>query len=654
MVGPYPEHREEPPSRLEEVVRRVGGSIRQAMHPPLFYYWRMAERIELRGAEIGWLTDAELRVRVDALRRRLSSDGFRHELVVEAFALVREQADRVLGMRHFPVQLIGGWVLLRGRVAEMQTGEGKTLTATLAAATAALAGVPVHIITVNDYLVQRDADLMGALYRALGLTVSAVTAKMDPLEKHQAYGADITYCTNKQLVFDYLRDQLVLGASPGRLRRGVKALSTQEPHSGQLLLRGLCYGIVDEADSILIDEARTPLIISDGGQSSSVALRTYRDALEFARALRADEDYVLRPREREVELMAAGEARLEHFATTAGGVWRGKRRREELVQQALHALHLFHRDHHYLVRDDKVHIIDEFTGRLMSDRSWERGLHQLIEVKEGCEPTGQHITRAKISYQRFFRRYLHLAGMTGTACEVRGELWPVYGLNVVTVPTNKPLRRRALPQRTYGSAEARWQAIVERVLRLRDEGRAVLVGTRSVAGSERLSELLTEAGIEHQVLNARQDSAEADIIAAAGNVGRVTVATNMAGRGTDIKLDQAVATAGGLHVIASERHEAGRIDRQLCGRCGRQGDPGSFEIWCSLEDDLFTSFLPAHWRLVGVMLTGRGQRLPAWAGNALGNYAQKRAERYHGRLRRRLLKLDDRLGDLLAFSGKLE
>ena len=654
VTGLYPEHREEPPTPLDQAARQLGGSVRQAFGSYAFSYWGAVRRIEARGEELSKVSDSELRTAVDDLRRNLVSRGFRRELGIEAFALVREQADRTLGMRHFPVQLIGGWVLLQGRVAEMQTGEGKSLTATLAAATAALAGVPVHVITVNDYLVQRDAELMGPLFRALGLRVSAVNAEMQPQAKREAYRADITYCTNKQLVFDYLRDRLALGSSPGWLRVGLESLSLEQPRGEQVLLRGLCFGIVDEADSVLIDEARTPLIISSGSECAPSAERTYREALEFARVLNAGEDYLMRVKEREIELTESGEARLERFGNSAGGLWRGKHRREDLMHQALNALHFFHRDRDYLVRDDKVHIIDEFTGRLMSDRSWERGLHQLIEAKEGCQLTGQHLTRAKISYQRFFRRYLHLCGMTGTASDVRGELWSVYGLNVVKVPTNKPLRRRALSERMFRSSDARWLAIVSRVQQMRDEGRSVLVGTRSVEGSERLSQLLTESGIQHQVLNARQDRGEADIVAGAGGARRVTVATNMAGRGTDIKLDATVAMAGGLHVIASERHEARRIDRQLFGRCGRQGDPGSFEAILSLEDELLISFSPVHWRRLAGMISPRQGPLPGWAGKMLSYCAQTRAEGHHSKLRRRLLKLDDQLGDLLAFSGKAE
>jgi preprotein translocase subunit SecA len=419
------------------------------------------------------------------------------------------------------------------------------------------------------------------------------------------------------------------------------------------LLRGLCFVIVDEADSVLVDEARTPLIISNVGDSSQEE-RVYAEAIAMARQMDTGADFLIRPREHDVELTDRGRRRAAELAEPYGGVWVGPRRREELMRRALAALYLFQRDKQYLVRGGKVQIVDEYTGRVMADRSWERGLHQMIEAKEGCAITGQQETLARISYQRFFRRYLRVAGMTGTAREVTRELWAVYRLPVVTMPTNRPVRRQRLPDEVYLTADEKWTAIVAAVRRLQAEGRPVLVGTRSVAASEHLSALLTASGLAHQILNAHQDQEEAEVIARAGEGGRVTVATNMAGRGTDIRLAPGVADLGGLHVLATERHDARRIDRQLFGRCGRQGDPGSYQVIVSLEDEIVHDFFKGHALRLRRLFPQRGRPLPAWLGELLVSVAQRAAERHHGRARRALLRIDDQLSDLLAFAGRSE
>jgi preprotein translocase subunit SecA len=654
VAGHYPERFFEPLPYLDRIAQEAGGALRQLYAARPSGYWRAVRRIDRRGEAFKTLSDAELSARAAALRGPLRIHGFRADLVEESFAVIRELSSRVLGMRHFPVQLIGGLVLLDGRIAEMQTGEGKSLTATLAAATAALAGVPTHVITVNEYLVGRDAEIMGPLYSALGLTLGSVTVDMAPGAKRDAYRADIVYCTNKQVVFDYLRDRLTLEGAPSPLRARLESIYSEQPRFDRVMLRGLCFGIVDEADSVLIDEARTPLIIAQDAQDLEAAQTLYREALSFADALLPGKDYVHRVEDRQVDLTDAGKGRLEQFGASAGGLWRGRLRREDLVTMALTARHVFRRDHDYLVKDDKVHIIDEFTGRLMSDRSWEQGLHQLIETKEGVPLTGQQTTRARISYQNFFRRYLRLAGMTGTAADVRGELWAVYRLGVVAVPTNRPSRRRIARDRVHLTAKEKWAAVAAASAAAQRGGRAVLIGTRSVAASEQASQCLTEAGLKHRVLNARQDREEAETIAEAGKSGTVTVATNMAGRGTDILLDQPVAEAGGLHVIMTERHEARRIDRQLAGRCGRQGDPGRVEAHLSLEDELLGKFAPRHYLVVLRSLSRVLNSVPSGPGRLLAHAAQRRAERHSARIRRSVLRIDERLGDLLAFSGRPE
>jgi preprotein translocase subunit SecA len=637
----YPERAEAREGRLERLMtaaRYVAGrasSGRKRLE-------RIVAATDAASNGLETITQEELLARAGSLRQRLRRAGHRDfALAAECFALVREAAARAIGQRHFDVQLVGGWAMLNGMLAEMETGEGKTIAATLTASTAALAGRAVHVITVNDYLAERDAQTMGPIYQALGLSVGCVKQGMDPESRRAAYRCDVTYCSNKEIAFDYLRDRMVLGGKPRAIAMKMGALAG-EGVGRRLLLRGLQFAIVDEADSVLVDEARTPLILStEAKQSQEETL--HEQALKLARAL--DEDHY-EIRDNGVQITDAGLDRLEELCERLSGVWRGPRRREQLVRQALSALHIFRRDKHYLLREGKVVIIDENTGRLMPDRSWEQGLHQLIELKEGCEVTGRRETLARISYQRFFRRYVHLAGMTGTASEVAPELWAVYRLRVAKIPTNKPSRRARHPDRIYGSSERKWRAVVERIRELRAAGRPVLVGTRSVGASEELARHLEEAGVPFRLLNARQDREEAEIVARAGEPGCVTVATNMAGRGTDIKLGAGVAEAGGLHVITTELNDSARIDRQLFGRCARQGDPGSCEAILAIEEDLVASFLP----LAAARLRHLGE-VPSALGKPVFAAAQWRAERAHSRARRDLLDLDDYLGDVLAFSG---
>jgi len=642
--SPYPERDEPHEGKLDRIiatVRYIGGSVRTGSR-------RLKNIVEVTGEQakgLDALSEQELRSRAAALRPRLRRDGFSSiALTGEAFALVREAASRTIGLRHFDVQLVGGWAMLRGMLAEMETGEGKTLTATLAAATAALAGRAVHIVTVNDYLAERDAEWMRPIYEMLGLSVGCIRQGMEPDARRAAYGCDVTYCSNKEIAFDYLRDRMVLGGKPRAIAMKIDALGGGGANR-RLLLRGLQFAIVDEADSVLVDEARTPLILSAEARHGQEEL-VHRQALSLAKQL-TDADYHMV--NGAIELTANGESNLEQLAQPLSGIWRGPRRREQLVRQGLTALHIFQRDKHYLVRDGKVVIIDEHTGRLMPDRSWEQGLHQLIEIKEECEVTGRRDTLARISYQRFFRRYVHLSGMTGTASEVSSELWGVYRLRVARISTHKPMRRVRYADQVYGRSEKKWQAVIASIEAHRAAGRPVLVGTRSVAASEQLAALLDAAKLPYRLLNARQDQHEAEIVAQAGAPGCITVATNMAGRGTDIKLAPGVAESGGLHVIATELNDSGRIDRQLFGRCARQGDPGSCEAILAIEEDLVKSFFPlAEARF-------RDQRsLPASLGKTIFRIAQWRAERSHSKARRELLDLDDYLGDVLAFSGRGE
>jgi preprotein translocase subunit SecA len=652
-VGAYPQREDIRDSWLDRTAASTTGFLRQHIYRRSKGYLRFVNEVNRQAEALDGLGDLELRLRIKDLRQHLYSEGLKDELVAQSFSLVREFATRRLGMRHHDVQLYGGRVMLNGMIAEMETGEGKTMTATLPACTAALAGIPVHIVTVNDFLVLRDAKWMGPVYQALGLTVGTITEDMDLEQRRTAYACDITYCTNKQLVFDYLKDRLLLGQDNRRLNMQLEGLYKEHPRTSRLLMRGLCFAIVDEADSVLVDEARTPLVISNKGDAEQEEI-TYREAIRIAQKLASPRDFTIRMRDKHVDLTDFGKAQIAHQVRGYGGIWSGAKRRNELVQQALAALHLYLADKHYLLKEGKIQIIDEYTGRVMPDRSWERGLHQMIESKEGCTITGRQETLARISYQRFFRRYLRLSGMTGTAREIAGELWSVYRLNVVTIPTNRPMLRKTVPDRVFGTADMKWCAIVDYVKEMHQQKRPVLIGTRSVANSEQIDRLLTAAGLPHQVLNARQDQEEAQIIVQAGQPGKITVATNMAGRGTDIKLAPGVADAGGLHVLATERHDACRIDRQLFGRGGRQGDPGSYQAMVSLEDDLVREYFGESLPRLFAWWVKRNKPLPGWLGLPIVMIAQSSAERHHSKTRRELLKLDDNLGDMLAFSGRTE
>ncbi len=651
--GAYPERARPHLGKLDQAAARMGSVVSRVWHGQRPTWNSIPGLVAVAALPLEGLDDRALRTHADELRRLLRREGLRRDLVARAFAIVREVAGRTLGLRHFDVQLMGGWVLLHGMVAEMETGEGKTLTATLPACTLALAGVPVHIITVNDYLAARDAEWMGPVYRALGLTVGVIKHGLDLKARRQAYAADITYCTNKELVFDYLKDRLVLGKRADAIHLQLERVAGQASRAKNLLLRGLHYAIVDEADSVLVDEARTPLIIS-GESGLSLEQAVYETALSLADRLQPEQDFFLERGERHIRLTEGGCGKLEEWCRPLGGLWTGRIRREQLVQQALTARHLFVRDRDYLVKDEKIQLIDEFSGRVMGDRSWEHGLHQMIETKESCPLTSQRDARARITYQRFFRKYLRLAGMTGTAREIRGELWSVYRLPVVSIPTNRPVRRTGPPDTVFPTAAAKWDAAVRRIQAVHRAGRPILVGTRSVAASEHLSELLTAAGLPHRVLNARQDEEEATIIAQAGELGRITVATNMAGRGTDIKLAAGIAESGGLYVLATERHEARRIDRQLFGRCGRQGDPGSYEVFLSLEDEIVQQFGRRASQVAALFQVRRGRPISSWLGAWIFGQAQRKAERVHARMRRDILKMDEQLETTLAFTGRLD
>jgi preprotein translocase subunit SecA len=630
--------------------------LRDLLQRDLRVMRRVAQDALSRAEAMDALGDDELRALAASLRPRLRALGYTPELVAETFALIRSAAARSLGQQHFASQLMAGYALLRGRLAEMATGEGKTFCATLPACTVALAGYPVHVITVNDYLAKRDAEKMQPLYDFLGLSVGVVVQGMEKPLRRAAYAQDITYATNKEVAFDYLRDRVAIKGRGSRLHQAARVLRGQAEGDEALVMRGLYYALVDEADSVFIDEARTPLILS-ASRGGAEDMADCAAALALAAELDEGEDYRVDPQAHRVVLTDAGQAQLDDYAEehaeTLGGVWTSPRAREERLRQALAALHLYRRDEQYVVAEDKVQIVDESTGRLMPDRSWERGLHQMIEAKEGVAPTPRRETLARLTYQRLFRRYLHLSGMTGTAAEAAREIRTVYGLQVVRVPLNRPSRRVYLPDVLLPTLAAKWEAVAASAQAMAAQGRPVLIGTRSVRASEQISAVLTAHGIAHALLNAKQDADEAAVVSEAGQAGRVTVATNMAGRGTDIELGEGVDARGGLHVILTEFHDSRRVDRQLFGRSARQGDAGSCQAIVSLEDEVFTVAVPGPTALLQRLLS-EGRRLPAGASAALRWLAQWMTERRHTAVRLSNLKQDRQLDQSLAFTGKGE
>ena len=547
----------------------------------------IVDKIEALRPEMTALTDEELKGKTKEFKDRLANGETLDDLLVEAFAVVREAARRVLGMEHYRVQLIGGIILHQGRIAEMRTGEGKTLVSTLPAYLNALEGKGVHIVTVNDYLAHRDAEWMGAVHEFLGLKVGCVLNSMEKDERREAYNCDITYITNNELGFDYLRDNMVI-------------------YKAQLVQRGLHYAIIDEVDSVLIDEARTPLIIS--GQSGK-STKLYEVCDILARQLEKGEyrelskmdalmgemveesgDFVVNEKDKIVNLTESGVKKVEDFFHIENLADPENLEIQHNIILALRANYLMFRDRDYVVQDDKVMIVDEFTGRIMPGRRYSDGLHQAIEAKEKVQVKRESKTLATITFQNFFNKYDKKCGMTGTAQTEEKEFRDIYGMDVIEIPTNRPVQRKDLHDSVYKTKKEKLRAVVRDIKETHETGQPVLVGTINIDASEELSRMLNREGIPHKVLNAKFHELEAEIVKDAGVHGAVTIATNMAGRGTDIKLDDAAREAGGLKIIGTERHESRRIDNQLRGRSGRQGDPGCSKFYISLEDDLMRLF----------------------------------------------------------------
>ena len=514
------------------------------------------------------LSDANLVAKTDEFKRRLQKGETLDDILPEAFAVCREASKRVLGMRHFDVQMLGGICLHRGNIAEMRTGEGKTLVATLAVYLNALSGKGVHVVTVNDYLATRDSEQMGRLYNFLGLSTGLIVANLDYNQRKEAYAADVTYGTNNEFGFDYLRDNMVSDVS-------------------QMVQRPLNYAIVDEVDSILIDEARTPLIISGPGSRST---DNYYKLAQVVPYLVKDEDYTIDEKQKTIAPTDSGITKVEKMLGIENLYDADNIELNHLLGASLRAYAMMHRDTDYVVKDGEVVIVDEFTGRLMFGRRYSDGLHQAIEAKEGLKVERESQTLASITFQNYFRMYEKLSGMTGTAKTEEKEFNDIYGLEVIPIPPNRPLIRVDLPDLIFKSKAAKYRAVVRNAVERHQTGQPILIGTTSITQSEELSDMLLRAGVPHKVLNAKHHEQEAEIVANAGQMGMVTIATNMAGRGTDITLGEGVPELGGLAILGTERHESRRIDNQLRGRSGRQGDPGSSQFFLSLEDDLMRIF----------------------------------------------------------------
>ncbi len=580
---------------------------------------RVAERINTLEPQTAALSDEALTAKTVEFRERLGDGESIDSILPESFAVCREAAKRTIGMRHFDVQLIGGQVLHEGKVAEMKTGEGKTLVATLAAYTNALLGDGVHIVTVNDYLARRDAEWMGPIYEFLGMSVGIIQHGLESADRRAAYNCDITYVTNNEVGFDYLRDNM--------------AWTIED-----MVQRDLSYAIVDEVDSILIDEARTPLIISGQGQE---ATELYTKFAQIVPRLKKDEDYTVDEKAHAVPITEAGVAKVEKMLGVANLY---EQRNLELTHQlnaALKGWNLFHRDQQYIVKDGEVVIVDEFTGRLMYGRRYSDGIHQAIEAKEGIKVRSEDQTLATITFQNYFRLYKKLAGMTGTAKTEEREFRDIYGLDVVVIPTNRPVTRKDLSDIVYKSEDAKFNAVIDEIIAEHEKGRPVLVGTRSIEKSELLAAKLRRRGVECSVLNAKYHEQEAEIIKDAGQPGQVTIATNMAGRGVDIKLGEGVAELGGLHIIGTERHESRRIDNQLRGRSGRQGDAGSTRFYVSFEDELMRLFGD---RMTSIMdRVGFSDETPIEAGLVSKSLerAQHKVENHNYEARKYVLEYDD-------------
>ena len=568
-----------------------------------------------------------------------------------ALAALVEAAHRTLGLRPYTVQIAGATALYRGNLTEMSTGEGKSLTACLPAILSAWSGEPCHIITVNDYLANRDAKIMSDFYSFCGVTTGSVIGTMPQPERRQNYKKGVVYTTSKELCADFLRDRIVMNQYSNPSRRHIrKLLLSNFDESDGLVLRGLHTAIVDEADSVLIDEAVTPLIISREGENKPF-IQVNNTAWEIAKELEKGSDYKIENKYKDVIFTLQGYKKIDLLTKSLTGLWQSSARREEFIKQAVTAIEFYHNDEQYVIKEDKIVIVDEFTGRMMPNRTWRHGLHQSVEAKEGLELSNPSETMARLSFQQFFRFFKNLSGMTGTASEAAGEFWSIYGLPVIKIPTNKPCIREQNPDKVFATSEQKWDSIVDEIKHIHKTKRPILIGTRNIKESETLAERLSGYGLSYNLLNANRHEEEAGIILVAGEEEKITIATNMAGRGTDIKLGSGVKEIGGMHVIATEKHESGRIDRQLFGRCARQGDPGSASAFISLEDELIQRFVPVIVR--NRIKQTMNLKIPGSKSitKRMLNTTQRASQRFAYIQRKSVLKMDNWLEESLSYTG---
>ncbi|MCW2284565.1 preprotein translocase subunit SecA [Rhodoblastus acidophilus] len=634
-----------PPPDVESPLNWLAARFALALAPARS--WRAARwgaRAAARAAELAAMSDADFAAATARARKNLRRSGMKREPLAEALAVAAETARRALGAQPFPAQLACAAALARGAVAEMETGEGKTLAAFLAAAAYAFAGRGVHVVTSNDYLAARDAATLAPAYAALGLTVGVVVGGDETRARRAAYRADIVYISSKEAAFDYLRDRLARPAASGGGRLAGKLARVFGASGEEPLQANLDVALIDEIDSVLVDEAVTPLLIS-ANHPGDITQAVARDALDFAAGLSPGRDFTVDPLALSAELTPRGEDRLARFCKGRDGPWRVRLIREELARAAIGAVHVLRRDQHYLVRDGKIALIDQESGRLTPDRRWSHGLSLMVETKEGCASSGEMKSLASISFQRFFRQYGAVCGMSGTVREVAAELHAVYGLAPVWIARRLPLRRVVAKRRVFRTRETLWREAARVAAALQKRGQPALVAVRSVREADRASAALAAAGVAHRVLSAAQDGAEAEIVAEAGQPGIVTVVTNMAGRGTDIKLGAGVAALGGLAVLICERHESRRVDRQLVGRCARQGDPGLVLEFVSAQDGALRTLDPLWLRLLA--------RWPGLTAAALWR-AQRLAEAQKRVARLQLLRRDEGLARIMAFAGGLD
>jgi preprotein translocase subunit SecA len=628
---------------IEGTVRRVtfdSESLKQDAH-----------RIHASAEQWRTVSDEQLHEQLMVFRehfRRRGRDYKAH--IPAAMALLVESSERILGMRPFAEQVMGAMALMNGSLIEMQTGEGKTLVAALAAVFFGWSGKPCHVITVNDYLAARDYARLEPLYSFCGLSGACVTAEADRDERRQSYACSVVYVTAKELVADFLKDRLLMQGVTDPSRRYIRPTSERDAGTGPVL-NGLSAAIVDEADSVLVDDAATPLIISRSVKNKPL-LDACNEAVRLASQLKKEVHYNVEVRYRQIMLTQEGKSRIEQMTSSLAPFWHAPVRREELLLLVLSAREFFRKGKDYIVNDGKIVIVDEFTGRLMPERKWRQGTHQIIELLEGLEMTDPVEVAARLSFQRFFRFFDTLSGMTGTVNGLESELWHIYGLNCVQIPTHRPSRRQTFEKRVFSEKGIKYAALLDEIEAMHRKGRPVLVGTRSVGESEFLAGLLREKQLSFQLLNAIHHSEEAAIIARAGERGSITIATNMAGRGTDIALGEDVSELGGLHVILAEPNDAGRIDRQFYGRCARQGDPGSVRSYISLDDVLIqrnfsASFLTEVMEKLLVQRFSGAQSLLVFLVGISQGTAQRRV--YQQRLS--LLRKDDNVDKMMSFAG---